>query len=258
MGSGLFHAQADHSFRYLLPLIILVFFFILPLTSRVTSQMSQRTVYRYPKPIPTFKTRFDLGDILHDEGFEIGVELGVQRGLFAEKLLSKWKSAKLYVLVDLWQNQENYLDGSNVMNDQHNDFKMEALNRTDKFRGRGTDIRVCQDYTTVCADTFTGKGHFDFIYVDARHDYKGVVQDLQSWWPLLKAGGIMAGHDYVTNDDGPRQSNQNWTVNYDGTVDHSGRAVKGAVDDFMTAKNLQLVVTYREARWNTWAVRKPL
>jgi hypothetical protein len=29
--------------------------------------------------------------------------------------------------------------------------------------------------------------------VDARHDYKGVLADLEAWWPLVSDGGIMAG-----------------------------------------------------------------
>jgi len=38
----------------------------------------------------------------------------------------------------------------------------------------------------------------DFIYVDARHDYCGVKEDLINWWPKLKKHGIMCGHDYMT------------------------------------------------------------
>ena len=36
-------------------------------------------------------------------------------------------------------------------------------------------------------------GYFDFIYVDARHDFKGVWEDLVAYWPKLRAGGIFAG-----------------------------------------------------------------
>ena len=34
-------------------------------------------------------------------------------------------------------------------------------------------------------------------YIDARHDYCGCSEDIQNWWPKVKPGGIMAGHDYV-------------------------------------------------------------
>lgn len=68
----------------------------------------------------------------------------------------------------------------------------------------------------------------------------------------LKAGGIIAGHDYITNDE----SGQNWTVNYDGTIDLTGTVVKGAVDAFAAAVCRQVTVSYRESGFNTWAIRK--
>jgi predicted O-methyltransferase YrrM len=37
---------------------------------------------------------------------------------------------------------------------------------------------------------------FDFIFIDGRHDYEGVVRDLVAWAPLLAPGAILAGHDY--------------------------------------------------------------
>lgn len=39
--------------------------------------------------------------------------------------------------------------------------------------------------------------YFDFIYIDADHTYEAVKSDLESWYPKLKKGGIMSGHDYV-------------------------------------------------------------
>lgn len=41
----------------------------------------------------------------------------------------------------------------------------------------------------------------DFIYIDGSHEYEDVKRDLVSYWPLLKAGGVMAGDDY--NDEWP-------------------------------------------------------
>eukprot|EP00602_Paraphysomonas_sp_CaronLab_P001409 CAMPEP_0185026248 /NCGR_PEP_ID=MMETSP1103-20130426/10182_1 /TAXON_ID=36769 /ORGANISM="Paraphysomonas bandaiensis, Strain Caron Lab Isolate" /LENGTH=114 /DNA_ID=CAMNT_0027559757 /DNA_START=408 /DNA_END=749 /DNA_ORIENTATION=- len=104
-------------------------------------------------------------------------------------------------------------------------------------------LEVCQNYTTVCATRYPDN-FFDFIYVDARHDYKGVLVDLHTWWPKLKRGGIIGGHDYVTQNDGPMQSGQDWTINFDGTRDKLGRAVKGAVDEFASSICRQVVVTY--------------
>ena len=36
----------------------------------------------------------------------------------------------------------------------------------------------------------------DFVYIDALHTYEAVMSDLLAWWPKLRRGRIMAGHDY--------------------------------------------------------------
>ena len=38
-------------------------------------------------------------------------------------------------------------------------------------------------------------GFFDYIYIDADHDYGSVKNDMNVWWPKVKKGGILAGHD---------------------------------------------------------------
>lgn len=68
-------------------------------------------------------------------------------------------------------------------------------------------------------------------------------------------------HDFVTQQEGPKQTGQNWTLNFDGTVDAEGLAVKGGVLDFFNdathPENMrQISTSYQERSWWTWAVRK--
>ena len=45
-----------------------------------------------------------------------------------------------------------------------------------------------------------------------RHDYCGVQEDLRNWWPKLRRGGILAGHDYLNADSFPvKESKQDWS-----------------------------------------------
>lgn len=75
------------------------------------AMMNQRNRSQY-RPSSEFlapiKTRIDLGELLEKERFEVAVELGVQRGLFAAELLKRWPSCKKYYLIDLWAPQDNY------------------------------------------------------------------------------------------------------------------------------------------------------
>ena len=115
-------------------------------------------------------------------------------------------------------------------------------------------IHVCRNYTTVCVHTYPND-YFDFIHVDAQYDFKGVWEDLVANWPKLNVGGIIAGHDYVINNDGPLPR-QDWSKNYYVTIDETGTVVKGAVDKFAVDVCRQVTVNYRESAWNTWAMRK--
>ena len=36
----------------------------------------------------------------------------------------------------------------------------------------------------------------DFVFLDADHGYDVVKRDILSWFPKVKIGGVIAGHDY--------------------------------------------------------------
>lgn len=47
------------------------------------------------------------------------------------------------------------------------------------------------------------KASADLVFLDAAHDYKNVRTDIEAWLPVVKSGGIIAGHDFdksVTKD----------------------------------------------------------
>lgn len=39
----------------------------------------------------------------------------------------------------------------------------------------------------------------DFIFIDGSHDTVSVCLDIDTWYPKLKVGGIIAGHDYKSH-----------------------------------------------------------
>lgn len=36
----------------------------------------------------------------------------------------------------------------------------------------------------------------DFVFIDANHSYEAVINDIRAWWPKIRPGGLLAGHDY--------------------------------------------------------------
>ena len=230
--------------------------------------------------LPAIPVRAHLGKLLKHLNYTgRGVELGVQAGIYTRVVLTEWQQCSTYVQVDLWHQQTNYVDGANAPDEEQKHFRYQARKQGNDMVRQGYAQRVvqCANYTTTCAERYPDS-HFDFVYVDARHDYKGVYTDITTWWPKLREGGLMAGHDYTLNADptarngsDPHSTGQDWTLNFDGTRGETGRVVKGAVDDFFAGKPMrpgdgkeppaanravlhgcprQVQITYREPGWN--------
>jgi len=52
----------------------------------------------------------------------------------------------------------------------------------------------------VIASKLYTDNSIDFIYIDASHDYENVKNDLIHWYPKVKIGGVIAGHDYYREE----------------------------------------------------------
>jgi beta-1,4-mannosyl-glycoprotein beta-1,4-N-acetylglucosaminyltransferase len=56
--------------------------------------------------------------------------------------------------------------------------------------------RVIKGDSAQSANLFPDK-HFECVFIDADHSYEAVKKDLAAWWPKVKGGGILCGHDYM-------------------------------------------------------------
>eukprot|EP01064_Diplonema_japonicum_P010982 TRINITY_DN18232_c0_g1_i1.p1 TRINITY_DN18232_c0_g1~~TRINITY_DN18232_c0_g1_i1.p1 ORF type:complete len:191 (+),score=22.86 TRINITY_DN18232_c0_g1_i1:404-976(+) len=161
-------------------------------------------------------------------------------------------------MVDPWMYQDNYKDliiskfgtGDKTYN--------EVLKKVEQYGDRATVLRN----TSSDASSLFANHSLDFVYIDARHDYAAVKEDLGLWWPKLAPGGIMSGHDfYYANDSCVRRSGQDWELQSDGT--RSWKGVRGAVEEFFHDKKTMHIM---QAGWRMGRVltslhktlRKPL
>lgn len=69
----------------------------------------------------------------------------------------------------------------------------------------------------------------DFVYIDGNHEYKFVKNDLEMIYPLIKAGGIIAGHDFNSFWLGVLKAVFEFTNKYD-------LKIQGARSDFWIVK----------------------
>lgn len=59
-----------------------------------------------------------IGRVLEDDGMTVGMELGVQSGLYAERTLKSWTNCKHMTVVDVWAHLSNSSDLANVPDEE--------------------------------------------------------------------------------------------------------------------------------------------
>ena len=61
-------------------------------------------------------------------------------------------------------------------------------------------IKIIEDTSVNASEKFEDDS-LDCVFIDAAHDYDNVCLDINSWYPKLKSGGLMIGHDYPEPSD---------------------------------------------------------
>ena len=135
-------------------------------------------------------TRNDLGGLFESRGYKVAVEVGVLRGEFSDVILSSW-SGKL-LMVDRWAFADGYQDISNVSNSQHKRHR-EAAEAVATRHGRGV---IMQCTSREAAESLEDSS-VDAVYIDADHSKAAVLEDLALWFPKVRRGGVISGHDYL-------------------------------------------------------------
>jgi len=118
-------------------------------------------------------------------------EIGVAEGNFSRDLL-QMGFEKLY-MVDNWATIEGVKGDGNFPQEWHDKNFARAQEQTAIFGGRAVFLR---GLSAKMADEIQDES-LSLVYLDAGHDYTSVWFDLKHWFPKLKKGGIMAGHDYL-------------------------------------------------------------
>jgi predicted O-methyltransferase YrrM len=117
-----------------------------------------------------------------------GVEIGVAKGDNALSILEVLPIKKLY-LIDPY---EEYVQDGFLVTEYKNCFSI-AIEKLSKYE------QACFIKKTSEEAVKDIKEQLDFVYIDGNHQYEYVKKDIAFYYPLVKQGGILGGHDYVAH-----------------------------------------------------------
>jgi hypothetical protein len=197
-------------------------------------------------------------NILNQYSLNVGAEIGTFKGQFSKHLLENWHG-KLF-MIDVWRGLgDEYIDSSN-----HNFFENgvygECMKNIQGHEDRAIMIRASSE---IASKIFNNHS-LDFVYIDANHAYEFVKQDIELWYPKVKPGGWIMGHDYLSMswDNPPFAENgvdKHIWVNDGNGGPHDIYAglfgVNPAVDEFCKNNNYVVNLT-EEVFFRTWYFQK--
>lgn len=188
-------------------------------------------------------SRYEIYTLLKKTNVKKICEIGVDHGWNLTNLC-KCKP-DLAVAIDIWDYSPYYEFYSNEFHEKN---YREIIRRRLEENNCILPIRL----DSIKAAQIFPEKYFDFIYIDASHDYESVKLNIETYWPKLNDNCFMAGHDYMNGyRDIPAEK-----LRITGDPVRCEFGVKQAVDEFTFKNKLDMSVIKDENGINSWVIHK--
>jgi hypothetical protein len=174
--------------------------------------------------------RGEIGDWMNQhEMLGAAAEIGCAYGGFAREVLARWKG-KAYHMVDPWAAQSKEVYRENTEGVNYDGYFSDCL----KLAQQDPRVNLIRALSVDGANRIADNS-LDLAYIDGNHAYDAVRPDIETWYPKVRPGGLIAGHDYGNDTNWPHFCE-----------------VKRAVDEFMASREMTFVFT-KCGSW--WAIK---
>lgn len=129
----------------------------------------------------------ELIDLWRELGYTTGAEIGTEAGRYAEEICRGIPGVKLHC-VDPYLAYDRYED--HVSQSRLDNFYNVAISRLTKY-----GAVILREASLDAVRRFK-PASLDFVFIDGNHHFDFVVRDIIAWAPIVRTGGIVAGHDY--------------------------------------------------------------
>lgn len=145
-----------------------------------------------------------LANIMLEQGYKTFVEVGCKEGRTTGHILKTVPDSRV-IAIDPWIVQEKSADPTK---ETYEDWDFEKIE--EEFEKNTcscdwnklshkldcTSYRCTMERMTSQQFAEGNPNKYDLVFIDALHDYENVKADIRAYWPLVKVGGILAGHDF--------------------------------------------------------------
>jgi hypothetical protein len=130
---------------------------------------------------------------------EVGSWFGKSTIFMAVEIANSNKKIR-FDAIDHWEGSPGEMKehgGMTPMNQYINDNSVESA-----FMQFINNIEPCKDYINVVRGDSSLEvlkyedNSLDFVFIDSDHSYDSIKKEVINWWPKIKNGGIIGGHDY--------------------------------------------------------------
>ena len=129
--------------------------------------------------------RETLFELWGELGYKVGAEIGVRMGTNSAAILARVPGVKLYC-IDPWN---AYLRVTDSVQDRYYERCVRKL--------AGKNVELIKKTSMDAVGDFED-GSLDFVYIDGRHNFSNVLEDIICYYPKLKRGSICSGHDFYS------------------------------------------------------------
>jgi predicted O-methyltransferase YrrM len=146
--------------------------------------------HAYQSPL---RRRDVLAGLIKQMGAKTFVEVGCKEGRTTGYLLKEFPDLRA-IAIDPWAPVPN-------SDEDYKGWDFEAIERefwenVGEAKDRVEMLRMpsAAAAASVCVRVIPPPP--DIVFIDAAHDYRNVVYDIRAWWPIVRNGGYLCGHDY--------------------------------------------------------------
>jgi hypothetical protein len=148
-------------------------------------------------PLVALPRRWDvIASFMIEQGYKTFVEVGCKEGRTTGHILKHVPGSRV-IAIDPWcamPDQKGVQGGETYEEWDFAAIEKQFWENVGEHKPRCDMLRMTSEQAAL--GNMDPQLLADIIFIDAAHDYENVKLDIQRWWPFVRDGGMLVGHDF--------------------------------------------------------------